>query len=198
MDILGAQRRYPRAVVDRLLSFYPEDMNTEPLVPAILGFNDLSTYKRVTQVMGDLEYNAAKRLQCGAYSRFTACYSYRFDAIERLSTGNPYEGARHGSEIAPVFQNFGGLGYEQNMNIFEGRSPDFFEMSKVIGLMWAGFITQLDPNAAFDAETWPKYNMDHPQNIVFNETGPYWIEEDTVRSNATDYIISIGHAVLHK
>ncbi|KAK9424049.1 putative Carboxylic ester hydrolase [Seiridium unicorne] len=195
--LFGALRKYPEAMVERLLSFYPEGAYTEPLIPPIQGFNDLNTYQRVVQLLGDLELNAAKRLQCGAYSKVATCYSYRFDAVERL-TGNPYEGARHGSEIGPVFQNFNGLGYEKDRNIFEGRSPAYFEMSKAIGLMWAGFITQLDPNAAFDGQVWPKYNVDHPQNIVFNETGPYWIEEDTARSSATDYIISEQASVLNR
>ncbi len=40
--------------------------------------------------------------------------------------------------------------------------------------MWAGFITQLDPNAAFDGqEPWPTYSVGDPKNIIFNETGPY-------------------------
>ncbi len=84
------------------------------------------------------------------------------------------------------------------MPLFQGRTPGFFEMAKVMGLMWAGFITQLDPNAAFDGEPWPRYSVDDPRNIIFNEMRPYWIEEDTVQRNATDYVISVQQAVLHR
>ncbi|KAI1145135.1 cholinesterase [Nemania diffusa] len=196
--ISGAFRKYPRAMVARLLSFYPKDTKTEPLIPPILGIRDLDTYRRITQVLGDLSYNAARRLQCGAFSKISTCYSYIHDDFESLRSGNPHEGARHGAELAPVLQNSNGLGYSLSKNIFEDRTSAYFEMSKTMGLMWAGFITQLDPNAAFYGEPWPRYNVDAPRNIVFNETGPFWTEEDTERRNATDYILSISQSVLGK
>lgn len=185
-------------MVARLLSFYPKDTKTEPLIPPILGIRDLDTYRRITQVLGDLSYNAARRLQCGAFSKISTCYSYIHDDFESLRSGNPHEGARHGAELAPVLQNSNGLGYSLSKNIFEDRTSAYFEMSKTMGLMWAGFITQLDPNAAFYGEPWPRYNVDAPRNIVFNETGPFWTEEDTERRNATDYILSISQSVLGK
>lgn len=182
-------------VVEKLLSFYPDSPSTESLSPPILGITDLATYNRVERLLGDIEYNAGKRLQCDAYAQDAVCYSYRFDAYQSFDTGNPHEGVVHGAEIVSVFQNFEGLGIEQNTNVLAGRKQEYFEMSRMIGLMWASFIVHLDPNTAFATEVWPKYSQEQPRSIVFNETGPFWMESDTWRRDATDYINSIQHGV---
>ncbi|KAH8888938.1 cholinesterase [Thozetella sp. PMI_491] len=185
------------SVVDKLLSFYPElPDEAKPLDPPIKGIRNASGYDRLEHVLGDFQHNAAKRLQCGEYARHTACYSYRFDAVESLESGNPREGVRHGAEIPTVFQNYNGEGFWPDPNPFEGRTSGYFDMAKAIGLMWAGFITQLDPNHAFEGEPWPKYNPDAPRQMVFNETGPFWVEDDLLRKDATDYIYNIMQSVL--
>ncbi|KAK9772387.1 putative Carboxylic ester hydrolase [Seiridium cardinale] len=197
-DLQGFFRQYPTTVVDRLLSYYPAASRSQPLDPPIKGIEDLDTYNRMETVYGDLERNAAKRLMCDSFSKFTACYSYRFDAVATLKSKNPHEGVAHSAEIVPVFQNFEGVGFSQEKNPMLGKGKGYIDMSKAIGLMWAGLITHLDPNYAFENETWPRSSTRSPQNIVFNETGPYWIEDDNNRRVATDYINSIQHSVLDK
>ncbi len=119
-------RRYPFSVIERLLSFYPEAEHSERLDPPIKGISDLDTYNRVDHLLGDLDYNAAKRLQCESYARVTSCYSYRFDASERPHTSNPHEGATHSAEIGPVFQNYDGVGYDEDNNPFSSETAWVF------------------------------------------------------------------------
>lgn len=186
-------------MAERLLSFYPAGPQTETLEPPIGRITDLDTYNRVERLLHDVEYGASKRLMCDSYSLYTRCYSYRFDAYASLRSRNPREGVRHGAEIAPVFQNFDGLGFYPSVNPFEGRDLGYFEMTRAVGLMWAGFITQLNPNAAFEDEPWPRSTVGTPKHVIFNETAPYfWAEDDTVRREATDYINGIQHSIFQK
>ena len=183
-------------MVDRLLSLYPDSSNEKPVLldPPIHSIRDLHLHRRIESVFGDLELNAAQRLLCGAYSRSSTCYSFRFDAASSENL-DPREGVVHGNEIGPVFQNFGGLGYRRNP--FEGKGDGYYDMSRLIGLMWAGFITKLDPNAAVTGYgvSWPPYGAGRPQNIVFSESGPK-LEQDTYRGEAMSYVNKIQHSVL--
>ncbi|KAH8882979.1 cholinesterase [Thozetella sp. PMI_491] len=200
----GSYRKYPDSVVQKLLSFYPERLDLKlDLRPAIKNITDFATYIRMEAVLGDLEHNAAKRLMCDAFSSSGMdCYSYRFDDTGALNGRNPLLGARHAADLGSVFLNFEGAGLEPGENPFQGRNQSFYDLSRTMALMFAGFITQLDPNAAFangrDPKPWLKYTVEEPRNIVFNETGPYWMEVDDVRREATDYINSIQDTVLNK
>ena len=195
----------PSPVADRLLSYYPA-LPPEPhdeLEPPIRGITDAQLFDQADTVLGDLELNAARRLMCDAYVRAnTTCYSFRWDAVSTLVSGNPREGVRHSSELGPVFQNIQGDGFLSGENPFEGKDESYFRLTEVVGLMWAGFITNLDPNVGLRRkgvrDPWPEYTVDRPRSIVFNETGPYWVEPDTRRREATDYINSIQHSLLDK
>jgi carboxylesterase type B len=181
------------------MSFYPPTGSSETLHPPIKSITDLETYQRVEQLLGDLEITAAKRLMCGHYGLRSKCYSYRFDAGSTYDSGNPLEGTRHAAELGPVFQNFAGLGFPDGENPFVGKSQDYMEMSRRMGLMWAGFISRLNPNAAFPGQNlWPESSDRSHFNIVFNETLPFVVEEDVVRRDVTDYINRIQHSVFEK
>jgi len=200
IPFLGPPWNLPRLVVDRLLSFYPAPATGkhETLSPPIKSITDADLFDRADQILSDLEMTAARRLMCDAFARSSSCYSYRWDAVATLASKNPREGVMHSAEIGPVMQNVEGFGYFYN-NPFNHRGDGYYKLTRASGLMWAGFITQLNPNAAFEGqEPWPKYAVDNPRSIVFNETGPHWIEADTLRKEATDYINTIQHSVLRK
>jgi carboxylesterase type B len=152
---------------------------------------------RIETALGDLSRNAAHRFFCRKYSSLATCYSFRFDATPSDSDVNG--GAYHGSEIGPVFQNLLGVGFGQNP--FQGKGRGYHDMARLIGTMWASFISDLDPNAAVRDETdkllWPKYTANRPSNFVFSEYGS-WVEEDTYRTRAMDYINEMQHTVLDK
>lgn len=61
-----------------------------------------------------------------------------------------------------------------------------------MGLTWAEFITNLDPNAGLQESDlqWPPYTRQGRQRVIFNGTGA-WVDRDESRQTAWDYINSI-------
>ncbi|KAF7865728.1 hypothetical protein EAF04_005894 [Stromatinia cepivora] len=194
------QLSYFEGAVDRLMKYYPpispdSNDNLEPPIKNI-AISSRAELQRVDQIMGDLTVNAATKLICGSYTAFASCYSFRFDA-DVPTEFDPRLGVTHGAETGPVFQNVDGIGF--NVNPFEGKGEGFHSMSRLVGIMWAGFITSLDPNVGLkDSDpAWPKYSSDMRQRIVFNETGS-WVEKEDTRVEALEYINSIQHTVLER
>ena len=178
------------------MALYPkhESGSDDRLDPPIRSFTSRTEYQRVEAVLGDLEINAADRLLCETYSDSAGCYSFRFDAL--TSSGvDARLGVTHGTEIGPVFQNTAGVGFE--VNPFANQGPDFYHMSRIMGLTWAGFITHLDPNVGLQKSNlrWPPYTRQGRQKMIFNGTGA-WIDRGELRPAAWEYINSIQHSVL--
>lgn len=185
--------------MDKLLSFYEPDMvpDSSTLGPPIKPGPNQGVRERISMVLGDLEINAAQRLLCKAYSMSSACFSFRFDA------GTLVNGTRtapiHGDEIGPVFQNVDGVGFLSDP--FKGQPQGYHDMTRIMGLTWASFITHMDPNTGLNTKTplWPEYSAEGgPVNIVFNETCVSAIEPDTYRTDAMNYINEIQHSILDK
>jgi len=154
-------------------------------------------------VLGDLEIKAGQRALCEAYSQIARCYSLRFDAIpnRRDDQGKP-QFVAHGAEIAPLFQNFDGMGWEPGHNPFSKASENYYDMARTLGLLWASFITHSDPNTgrkgAEDQVMWLGYSVDRPVNLVLNESGVPWVEPDTYRAEAIKVINEVQHSTLDK
>lgn len=89
-----------------------------------------------------------------------------------------------------MFQNTAGVGFE--INPFADQGPGFYDMSRIMGLTWAEFITNLDPNAGLQESDlqWPPYTRQGRQRVIFNGTGA-WVDRDESRQTAWDYINSI-------
>ncbi|OBT69082.1 hypothetical protein VE03_01420 [Pseudogymnoascus sp. 23342-1-I1] len=181
--------RYPPSVIEKLLAFYPtlEPQQSSPLVPPIGSFSDKDTFDRVKAVIGDIELNAAQRYTCQAFSSSAKCFSFIFDAVPTWSV-DPRVGVPHGAEIVPLFQNLNEFDLGEDEEGYRG-------MSKLMGTMWAGFITALDPNTGLNEhqKKWPLYSLENPENFIFNATGSGlgWSESDTYRSEALGYIAEI-------
>lgn len=118
------------------------DDKLEPPIEGIT-ISSHAEFERIEQLMGDLSNNAGARLMCESYAEFATCYAFRFDAMVS-SVYDERLGVRHGAEIGPVFQNFDGIGWD--VNPFTGKGDGLRQMSHLIGIMWAGFITAMDPN----------------------------------------------------
>jgi cholinesterase len=181
------------------MSYYPESsFAVGPLDPPIKSIHERNLYERVESVFIDLETNAALDLFCGAYSEASTCYRYRFDAVPGNSD-DVRRGVEHSQELPLVFQNTLGVGFE--VNPFLGKSRGFYDVASAMGTMWASFITHLDPNAGPEQAGWEKWTAEAPRSMVFNETGPFWMESsepDAARREAWNYINELQQAVFDK
>ncbi|KAF9250349.1 hypothetical protein DTO013E5_246 [Penicillium roqueforti] len=178
---------YPSSVSERLLSYYPESGVAETLEPPIGSISDKDTFERVKTVIGDIEMNAAQRLVCESFSTSATCFNFIFNATPAWQRDSRV-GVPHGAEIAPIFQNLDGLGFDGNS--FHGKGPGYYEMSSLMGTMWAGFITTLDPNAGLKqgVYNWPKYESVNRDTLVFDEVNVGLTIQDTYRADALRYI----------
>ena len=70
-------------------------------------------------------------------------------------------------------------------------------MSHLMGVMWAGFITEMNSNVGLEmgGQRWPEYTLDVRERAVFTKSGS-WVEEDRSRGAGMEYINSIQHRVL--
>ncbi|KAK4034503.1 galactose-1-phosphate uridylyltransferase [Parachaetomium inaequale] len=191
-------KEYPPPVIDRLMDLYPPIARQEggELDPPIESITNMAEFTRIEQLFGDLVINAANRLLCESYAVSTTCYTFRFNALVSHREDRRL-GAIHGTEIGPLFQNTDGLGFYDNP--FSGKGEGFHHMSHLMGMMWAGFITRLDPNAGFRNEKalWPRFTLQTRYVVVFNESGSL-VEQDTARFEAMRYLNEIQHSVFER
>ncbi|KAG8158023.1 hypothetical protein KVR01_012295 [Diaporthe batatas] len=185
--------------VAALSALYPDDPAVG--IPATLDgrpTGDLAYYgaqwKRVAAFTGDRGYVAPRRAwaESWAAAGLTA-YSYGFDVL--VNGMSPAVGATHFQEVAFVFDNTAGLGYQNAVavNPFEGRPETYPRLADLMSRMWVAFITGLDPNAhGVDGAgvEWPPYELDRPTNIVFdtNVTALAYQQADDYREEAMDYL----------
>lgn len=73
-------------------------------------------------------------------------YSYHFNVL--VNGLDAEMGAAHFQEVAFVFHNVDGLGYDNVVaeNPFEGMPETFNELADVMSRMWVSFIATTDPN----------------------------------------------------
>lgn len=123
-------------------------------------------------------------------------YSYVFDVVVN---GIPaYVGATHFQEVAFVFDNTLGVGYDAQPDPFANTSAAFPALAAAMSAAWVNFVTGLDPNGAAglnltDVAAWPVYNASEGggvgRNIVFsvNGTGSY-LEWDDYRAEGIQWM----------
>lgn len=106
-------------------------------------------FKRIAAYTGDLTMHAARRLaaQTWAASNVSA-YTYHFNVLVNGATSA--DGAGHFREVAFVFDDVIGLGYDNAVaeNPFAGKPASFEQLAKMMSRMWVSFIVNLDPNKA--------------------------------------------------
>ncbi|KAK5715926.1 hypothetical protein LTR15_009751 [Elasticomyces elasticus] len=149
-------------------------------------------FKRSSAAAGDVSMHAPRRLTASLWTSGNATvYTYRFNVIPN---GIPWAyGAVHFQEVAFVFYNTIGLGYPQNGNpnplggVFR---EDYLEVAKLMTRMWISFVNYGDPNQQLgvDAQVWPAYTLDAPQNFVFEQNVSSHAEADTYRAEGIHYI----------
>lgn len=163
-----------------------------------------SQYRRSAAYFGDLVMNANRR---GAVEAWAAngvpAYSYRFNTIP--AGVSLQSGVSHFHEVAFVFENTLGLGYDEEhgtVNPFANKTKNFYDLAQLMSKSWAAFIYDLDPNyettRPADTPTWPQYSLDEPQNIVWdaNVSTLAFNEPDTWRRQGIRWILD--HALVYK
>lgn len=166
--------------------------------------SEVATYgyqwKRSAAYNGDLMMHVGRRLTSELWTQHNvSLWSYHFNVL--VHGLSPLQGSGHFQEVAFVFDNTQGLGYENAVSVspFKDEPASFLHLAKTMSRMWVSFITKLDPNAikGVSCVHWPQYSLDNPQNMVFdaNVTGLAYIQPDTYRAEGIAYIGSILDSV---
>lgn len=176
--------------IRKLLELYPDD----PCYAVPYAITNCTRYpnnpqwRRGASIGSDMVMVAQRRKMAELYTNAGVdVYSYRFD--QRPWNGAEWSGVKHFVNVAYSFQNISGL---------LGASPQYdshMELAKGIGQAYAHFVNDLDPNGKSNGTyaeanilpTWPKYDVDTPQNIVLNAT-ENWVEDDTWRKEGIAFI----------
>lgn len=200
--------------IEDLSALYPDD----PAVglPSTLEGRPSGDYgdqwKRVVAYAGDKDQHAPRRWWAREWARQNqTAYSYQFNV---LTNGMPAEeGSSHFQEVAFVFNNVDGLGYDNAVaeNPFEGMPATFGKLADTMSRMWVSFITTSDPNynggmyspvshaessssdcVVATCKRWPVYSVDEPKNMAFNvnTSSVAYAERDTYRTEQIEYLIS--------
>ncbi|EGZ15181.1 hypothetical protein PHYSODRAFT_260015 [Phytophthora sojae] len=155
-------------------------------------------YKRAAAYGGDVIMHAPRRYLSEIWAaNDVPSYSYVFDVL--TAGNNEYIGATHFTEVAFVFYNLLGDGYNNSVatDPFLDKPDSYKQLTKVMTRMWASFIVHENPNEnGVTALEWPEYTSDNAQNIVFdaNVMEFAYIAPDTYRAEGIAYLTSLYNA----
>jgi carboxylesterase type B len=117
-------------------------------------------------------------------------YAYRFDVTVN---GIPsYLGATHFQEVAFVFNNTAGAGYD--VDPFPNTTVSFEKLARLMSRSWVGFVTLGNPNChGFrGVEEWPVFNATSGGGVgrefVFMVNGSSHAEVDGRRGEAIAFL----------
>ncbi|KUF98691.1 hypothetical protein AM588_10010284 [Phytophthora nicotianae] len=155
-------------------------------------------YKRAAAYGGDVVMHAPRRYlsEIWAANDLTS-YSYVFNVL--TAGNNEYIGATHFTEVAFVFYNLLGDGYNNSVatDPFLDKPESYKQLARVMTRMWASFIVNQTPNEyGATALKWPEYTLGNAQNIVFdaNVTELAYPAPDTYRAEGIAYLTSLYNA----
>jgi carboxylesterase type B len=113
--------------------------------PASLEYG--TQFKRAAAYGGDSIMHAPRRFTSQVWAKYnTTSYSYVFDVIPHGLDGTV--GATHFQEVAFVFHNLNGDGYQNAVAVppFEDEPESYTQLSTLMSRMWASFVVHGDPN----------------------------------------------------
>ncbi|OJJ47765.1 hypothetical protein ASPZODRAFT_151213 [Penicilliopsis zonata CBS 506.65] len=156
-------------------------------------------WKRAAAYGGDLYMHTGRRISTRAWAEYgVPAYSYHFNVLDNGES--MYEGSSHFMEVAFVFDNIHGLGYNTSVAVdpFANEPATFDQLASMMSGAWISFVNTLDPNrhslgvngVNLQGLQWPIYTVPNPRNIVFNVnvTGNAYIEPDIYRAEAIHYM----------
>nr|POE47472.1 lipase 3 [Quercus suber] len=161
-------------------------------------------YRRTAAYAGDAKMVANRRGTCETWAKHgLAAYCYRFNTIP---AGLPwYVGVTHFQEVAFVFDNTAGLGYNAahgTINPFTDKPQSYYDLAELMSKSWASFIYDLDPNGyrgrPSATPAWPVYDLAAPQDFVWdtNSSTLAYPEPDTFRAEGIRWILD--HALAYR
>ncbi|KAL2783763.1 Alpha/Beta hydrolase protein [Aspergillus keveii] len=147
-------------------------------------------FKRVAAFAGDYQQHAGRRLLVETYADARLpVYSYLWDVLVN-GLPSPLYGATHFQEVAFVFNNFEGVGYEANP--FANKPYSYIELADLMSKMWVHFMHDTDPNFQQASLEWPLYDTTNgePNNLFFDTTHEDlgYVAADDYRSEAIAYL----------
>lgn len=104
-------------------------------------------YKRASAYGGDLAMHAPRRLASQSWAaQNVSSWSYHFNVVPNGVT--PATGATHFQEVAFVFDNILGQGYNNSVAVdpFANKPPRYDRLASIMSRMWASFIVDGNPN----------------------------------------------------
>ncbi|KAK2003840.1 carboxylesterase [Colletotrichum falcatum] len=149
-------------------------------------------WKRVNALAGDRAQHAPRRLLARRWAAANqTVYSYSFDVL--VGGLSPAEGANHFQEVAFVFDNTAGLGYDTPVasDPFAGKPESYKRLAAAMSRAWAAFIATGDPNRGGLVVAWPTYDVANPEVISFdaNPASLARVLPDVHRTEQTEYLI---------
>ncbi|KAJ8133121.1 hypothetical protein O1611_g501 [Lasiodiplodia mahajangana] len=159
-------------------------------------------WKRATAFTGDYDEYAPRRMMQKAFSQHgVANYGYVFNVVPAGIP--PTTGSTHFQEVAFVFHNIHGLGYENAVasNPFANVPESYFHVAKIMSRMWVSFIATLDPNqSGVTSEIWPKYDAEDGHIMIFDteDSKLAFSVPDTDRAEAIEYLSYLYTTVFNK
>ncbi len=156
-------------------------------------------YRRVAAYVGDYLFIANHRKTCQTWANDgNPAYCFRFNA---QSNGQPWHfGIKHLQDVAFVFYNLNGDGYDaahnstQGVNPFEGKPQSYKDLADLMSRSWVSFVHDLDPNSFRKEGTefenvplWPQYGGD-AQQLLFDADVGTRTETDNYRSDGIGLI----------
>ncbi|KAF4462405.1 carotenoid ester lipase precursor [Fusarium albosuccineum] len=153
-----------------------------------------SLYGQASIYVGGFLFTAGRSLSTQIWSQYgVPAYSYRFDAVPN-GISPEVLGASHYQEVAFVFKNLVGGGYD--INPFAAESIEVARQLEQLGIqmtrMWISFVNTLTPNHARamskSRTLWPNYEIEKPMNLVFRLPNSI-VEPDTYAQEGISRII---------
>lgn len=169
---------------------------------SIWGESRVPTTKLTPSILnatGDLFFIAARRATCQTWAAAgIPAYCYRFNAIPAGFENLLWIGVTHFQEVAFVFDNINGYGYDFAVPPFTNKSQNYIDLAKLMSNSWVSFFVDQDPNSfrAGNASIgeWPAYNNALPQDFVFDANVTSYAEADTFRASGIAEINSLNVA----
>ncbi|KAL4913716.1 Alpha/Beta hydrolase protein [Aspergillus aurantiobrunneus] len=194
----------PSSFQDAILEAYPDDLSVN--VIASLGNQRPAPpygvqFRRSASFWGDYYFIASRRKTAKTWaSHGIPAYAYRFNAIP---AGVPPEvGVGHYKEVSFMFNNLEGVGYRPDILPFEGKGQSYRDLAELMSSSWASFIYDLDPNNYRGRDSkvpeWPQYDVEKPQDFVFDANITSFAEPDTYREQGIALINDHALGVLHR
>lgn len=147
--ILGANA----TVLGQITKLYPDDPDLG--LPATLSGRPEAAplglqWKRAVAFYGDVLFHSGRRLMAEVYAKAgVPVFSYRFNVL--VNGAQPHQGSSHFKEVAFVFHNIHGNGYDlpgNAPNPFRGKGPEYTQLANIMSNMWSSFVATGDPNTS--------------------------------------------------